>query len=173
MIVGERPVNEIKIHIIALQILDTLSAGFLHISVHIVPYFCHNEEILSLHHAFIESRLEHFANLMLIAIARRTVEHAVAASDGSCHSRGNILRGNSVRAKGPHTDAGNFLPGGKGYFRHDGRVDEFCHNDSPSLMLFIYWGSGGMGDGGLRRGISAAQTACISATTLLNHWGTL
>ena len=43
MIIREWPVDKEQINVVALQILNTLSAGLLHFLMHIIPYFCHDK----------------------------------------------------------------------------------------------------------------------------------
>ena len=43
MVVREWPVDKEQINVVALQILNTLSAGLLHFLMHIIPYFCHDK----------------------------------------------------------------------------------------------------------------------------------
>ena len=85
VIVRKRPVNKEHINIITLQILNTLSTGFFHAFMHIIPYFCHNEQIFSFYHTFFECRMEYLSDLIFVSITCRTVKHTVSAADCSCH----------------------------------------------------------------------------------------
>ena len=127
MIVREWPVDIIHIHIVTLKVFDALVTGFLYSSVHVVPYFCHDEEILTLYNAFVERILKYLADLMLVSVACGTVEHTVTTADRACNSCRYILGGYTVGTEGSHSDAWNLFAGRKCHFRHDCRIDNFCH----------------------------------------------
>ena len=61
--------NKIHVNVFALQVLNALPAGLLHLTVLIVPHLGHDKEILSLHHALAERLREDFSDLVLILIA--------------------------------------------------------------------------------------------------------
>ena len=127
MVVRKWPVDIVHIYIITLKIPDALVTCFLYSSVHVVPYLCHDEEIFTLYNTFVKSIFEHLANLMLVSVACSTVKHTVAAADRACNSCGYILCGYTVRTECSHSDTWNLLAGWKCHFRHDCRIDNFCH----------------------------------------------
>ena len=127
MIVREWPMDEIHIHIIALKILNALVAGFLYSSVHVVPYLCHDKKILTLYNTFVKSVLKYLADLMLVSVACGTVKHTVATADCTCNSCRYILCGYTVGTECSHSDTRNLLAGRKCHFRHNCRIDNFCH----------------------------------------------
>ena len=85
MVVREWPVNKEQINVVTLQVLNAFSAGFLYSLMHIIPYFCHNEQIFSFYHTFFECRMEYLSDLIFVSITCRTVKHTVSAADCSCH----------------------------------------------------------------------------------------
>ena len=127
MIVREWPVDEIHIHIIALKILNALVTGFLYSSVHVIPYLCHDKKILTLYNTFVESVLKYLADLMLVSVTCSTVKHTVTTADRTCNSCGYIFCGYTVGTECSHSDTRNLLAGRKCHFRHNCRIDNFCH----------------------------------------------
>ena len=73
MIVGERPVNKVQIHIGESQILKALFAGLTYFPVLIVPDLRCDEQVFSLNRPFLKQTLKYPAYLILVLIDRCAV----------------------------------------------------------------------------------------------------
>ena len=133
MIVREWPVDEVQIHIIAPKILNALCAGFFYFSVHVIPYFCHDEKVFSFYNTLIDRCFENFTDLVFISIACCTVKHTISAAECSCNCCRYVFCAYTVGTKGSHSDTWCFITCVEFYFWHICRINKFTHDNSPFI----------------------------------------
>jgi hypothetical protein len=78
MIVGERPVNKVQIHIGESQILKALFTGLTYFPVLIVPDLRCDEQVFSFNRSVLKQTVKNRADLILVLIDRCAVKHPVA-----------------------------------------------------------------------------------------------
>ena len=136
VIVRERPVNIIHIHIVTLQICNALFACFGNSLMHIIPYLCHDIQIFSFNNSFLKRRMEHLADVLFVSIACCAVKHTIAAADSACHCLRHLFCADTVRAKGTHADHWHCGTVVQFFLRHSSRINK-CHIVSSFFMIYF------------------------------------
>ena len=129
VIVRKRPVNEIGVDVIELQILQRLRKGEQNVPapMHIVPYLAGDKQLLAADSAFLKSLPEHLADLLFVAVHGGAVEQAIAAADRAGYGAADLFSGKPVAAEGSHADAGHFLSRAQAHLRDALGIDSFSH----------------------------------------------
>src|ERR1700752_4069742 len=115
MMVGEGPVNQIKIEIIDLEVSQRIfaSRNDFAFPMFIVPKLRGDPDLIAAQ-AFSEDSLEHAPDSVLIAINRRAIEMAIANGDSVADCISYRGMRDMVRSEGSETNGGNPRPGTPG-----------------------------------------------------------
>ena len=91
---GNRPVHQIQIQIIKLQILQSLLQGRQNVltGVRVVPKFGNDKQFLSFYVAFVHRIGQGLSDFLFIAVYRRAVNMPITILDGPAHGLINFAR---------------------------------------------------------------------------------
>ena len=90
---GQRPVHQVEIQVCEPELLETGVDGLLDAGVEGAPQLGGDEEVLALDDAGINALLDSLADLVLVAVALRRVDVAVADLDGVGDGLSDLARG--------------------------------------------------------------------------------
>jgi hypothetical protein len=124
MMVGKRPVNEIEVEIVELEVTKRLLAGgdYVLFSVLVVPELGRDPELFTLD-AGTHDELKRLTDQVFVAVDGGAVEVAIAERGGVRNCGGNRGMRNVVGAEGTEANGGHECAGAKAALRNAGGVD--------------------------------------------------
>lgn len=118
---SKRPVNEIQIHILELQLLQRVVDAPLHVlgRMQVLPHLCADEQVLALDVLVrVQELLDPGSYLVLVLVEPRAVEVSVtrleSSDDGAVRLAGGTDGGEGAKAEGGHGGAAVELDEGGG-----------------------------------------------------------
>ena len=159
MEIGERPVDQVHVQVVELQVGERLAEGRddVGFGVLVVPELAGDPQLLA-RDAARDDLLQNEANSIFVAIDAGAIEVAVAHGGGALDGRGDFVRGDVVAAEGAESDGRHAGAGVESSLGDEGGVDGSCvHENGTNVyvswkmrkMLRLYrllWEGGGTGE---------------------------